>query len=149
MSWNEELVQDPIRPAVSFSGHSALVAASRNLEMGVDRSGVKGPFICGSNEDRSISMTRSYSAPSSAWSSLAAKVAASAISGRCVDLKYESMAREYGKMDVVAPVSAPMLQMVAMPVADRDWVPGPKYSMIFPVPPLTVRIDTSWLMTSV
>ncbi len=41
-------------------------------------------------------------------------------------------------MDVVAPSSAPMLQMVALPVALMDSAPGPKYSTTLLVPPLTV-----------
>ena len=42
------------------------------------------------------------------------------------------------KSEVVAPSSAPMLQMVPLPVALMDSAPGPKYSMILLVPPLTV-----------
>ena len=41
--------------------------------------------------------------------------------------------------EVVAPSSAPMLQMVPLPVALMDSAPGPKYSMILLVPPFTVR----------
>jgi hypothetical protein len=43
-----------------------------------------------------------------------------------------------GKIDVVAPSSAPMLQIVAFPVALIEAAPGPKYSTILFVPPLTV-----------
>ena len=42
-----------------------------------------------------------------------------------------------GKTDVVAPSSAPILVMVALPVALMVLAPGPKYSMIAPVPPFT------------
>ena len=44
-----------------------------------------------------------------------------------------------GNSEVVAPSSAPMLQIVPLPVALIDSAPGPKYSMILLVPPLTVR----------
>lgn len=36
-----------------------------------------------------------------------------------------------------------MLQMVAMPVADRDSVPGPWYSTMAPVPPFTDRMPAT------
>ncbi len=42
-------------------------------------------------------------------------------------------------MEVVAPISAPMLQMVPIPVALMDSTPGPKYSTMAPVPPFTVN----------
>ena len=41
-----------------------------------------------------------------------------------------------------------MLQMVALPVAEIDSAPGPKYSTIAPVPPLTVRMPATLRMTS-
>jgi hypothetical protein len=53
-----------------------------------------------------------------------------------------------GKVEVVAPISAPMLQMVAMPVQEMDSTPGPKYSTMAPVPPLTVRMPASLRITS-
>ena len=43
-----------------------------------------------------------------------------------------------GKMDVVAPSSAPMLVMVARSGTERVATPGPAYSTILPTPPLTV-----------
>ena len=54
-----------------------------------------------------------------------------------------------GKREVVAPISAPMLQIVAIPVQERDSTPGPRYSTIAPVPPLTVKIPATLRMTSV
>src|SRR5690606_38553592 len=51
-------------------------------------------------------------------------------------------------VEVVAPISAPMLQMVPFPVHDIDWAPSPKYSTIQPVPPFTVRIPATFRMTS-
>jgi hypothetical protein len=52
----------------------------------------------------------------------------------------------YGNIDVVAPISAPMLQIVAMPVHDIVSTPGPKYSTIAPVPPLTVRMPATCVL---
>ena len=49
---------------------------------------------------------------------------------------------------MVAPISAPMLQMVPLPVADRLRAPDPKYSTMAPVPPFTVRIWATLRMTS-
>ena len=46
-----------------------------------------------------------------------------------------------GKIDVVAPSSAPMFVIVPLPVQLMDAAPGPKYSMIRFVPPSTVRIQ--------
>ena len=74
-----------------------------------------------------------------------------------------------GKREVVAPISAPMLHMVAIPtrhdttitrerintkkvsgipVHEIDSVPGPWYSTMAPVPPATVRISATFKMTS-
>lgn len=52
-----------------------------------------------------------------------------------VACKYSSIASVKGNTLVVAPSSAPMLQMVAMPVQDRVCTPSPKYSTTQPVPP--------------
>ena len=49
-----------------------------------------------------------------------------------------------GKTEVVAPISAPILQMVPIPVAERESTPGPKYSTMAPVPPLTVKISATY-----
>lgn len=53
-----------------------------------------------------------------------------------------------GKREVVAPISAPMLQIVAMPVQEIESTPGPKYSIIAPVPPLTVKMPATLRMMS-
>jgi hypothetical protein len=53
-----------------------------------------------------------------------------------------------GNSDVVAPSSAPMLQIVPLPVALIDSAPGPKYSMTLLVPPLTVSKVHRYVMTS-
>ena len=54
----------------------------------------------------------------------------------------------YGNSDVVAPISAPMLQIVPLPVAEIESAPGPWYSMIAPVPPSTVRMRATSRITS-
>ena len=53
-----------------------------------------------------------------------------------------------GNSDVVAPISAPMLQIVPLPVQRWTPAPGPKYSTMAPVPPLTVRISATLRMMS-
>ena len=53
-----------------------------------------------------------------------------------------------GNSEVVAPISAPMLQIVPLPVAVIVSAPGPKYSTIAPVPPLTVSTSATLRMTS-
>ena len=47
-------------------------------------------------------------------------------------------------MDVVAPISAPILQIVALPVHDIFSAPSPKYSTTDPVPPFTVKIPANF-----
>ena len=49
---------------------------------------------------------------------------------------------------MVAPTSAPILHIVPFPVHDIDLAPGPKYSIIAPVPPFTVRIPATFNITS-
>ncbi len=49
---------------------------------------------------------------------------------------------------MVAPISAPMLQIVALPVQLMAAVPGPKYSTMAPVPPRTVSTSATRRMTS-
>lgn len=49
---------------------------------------------------------------------------------------------------VVAPISAPMLQIVAMPVQEIVSTPGPWYSTMAPVPPFTVNIPATLRMIS-
>ncbi|GAW15244.1 hypothetical protein ANO14919_046530 [Xylariales sp. No.14919] len=84
ISSNEEFVQEPISPAVSFFGQSFSRAAFGKSEIGVDRSGVNGPLIRGSREDKSMLITLSYSTPSSARSAWAAERRAPAMSWRYV-----------------------------------------------------------------
>src|SRR3989338_2993080 len=58
------------------------------------------------------------------------------------------MRESSGKIDVVAPSSAPMLVIVALPVQLIDSQPGPKYSIILLVPPLTVNSSQTFKMIS-
>ena len=57
--------------------------------------------------------------------------------GQCGEVA-SPCARRLGSIEVVAPSSAPMLVMVALPVALIERAPGPKYSMMALVPPDTV-----------
>ncbi len=58
------------------------------------------------------------------------------------------MLASYPKVEVVAPISAPMLQMVPLPVQLNDSAPSPKYSTMHPVPPFTVRTPATLRITS-
>src|SRR5438132_1648535 len=58
------------------------------------------------------------------------------------------MGPSYGKTEVVAPSSAPMLQIVPLQVALIDSAPGPKYSTILLDPPFTVKTPQRYVMTS-
>ena len=49
---------------------------------------------------------------------------------------------------MVAPISAPILQIVPLPVQEIESDPSQKYSTIAPVPPLTVRMPASFRITS-
>mmetsp|Transcript_6284 Transcript_6284/g.25241 ORF Transcript_6284/g.25241 Transcript_6284/m.25241 type:complete len:316 (-) Transcript_6284:976-1923(-) len=84
MSSYDELVHEPIRPAVSFSGHPLALTAAANSESGCARSGVKGPLMWGSSSERLISMSWSYSAPSSARRDSRNESASEAMPGRSV-----------------------------------------------------------------
>ena len=102
----------------------------------------------GARVSRSISTTRSYSHPSSGTRLGRFLAASLATSSRPVSLRYSSWRSERENTEVVAPISAPMLQMVAMPVADMVSTPSPKYSMMAPVPPETVRMSATLRMIS-
>ena len=58
------------------------------------------------------------------------------------------MESSYPKVEVVAPISAPMLQMVPFPVQLIAFAPSPKYSTMAPVPPFTVRMPATLRITS-
>ncbi len=58
------------------------------------------------------------------------------------------MCASAGNIDVVAPSSAPMLAMVALPVALSVRAPGPMYSTIAWVPPDTVSWPATQRITS-
>ncbi len=58
------------------------------------------------------------------------------------------MCASAGNTEVVAPSSAPMLQIVALPVALIVRAPGPRYSRIAWVAPETVRWPATWRITS-
>lgn len=52
MSSYDELVQEPMRPTLISSGQLFFLASAASLEMGVARSGVKGPLMWGSSSER-------------------------------------------------------------------------------------------------
>ena len=58
------------------------------------------------------------------------------------------MTLSLGKIEVVQPVSVPMLVMVARSGTDSVFTPGPKYSKIRPTPPFTSTRRSSSRMTS-
>src|SRR5574343_410611 len=58
------------------------------------------------------------------------------------------MLSSYPKVEVVAPISAPILQIVPLPVQLMATAPSPKYSTTAPVPPFTVRIPATFKITS-
>ena len=72
----------------------------------------------------------------------------SATSARPVALKYLAILSSYPKVDVVAPISAPILQIVPLPVQLMLVAPSPKYSTTAPVPPLTVSKPATFKITS-
>merc|ERR1711899_674823 len=66
----------------------------------------------------------------------------------CTSLTCSTILWLKGNTDVVAPSSAPMLQMVPIPVAEMLSTPSPKYSTMLMVPPLTVKMPATFKMTS-
>ena len=154
MSSYEELVQLPTRAAAMRSTYPEAAASPAILDTGLARSGVCGPTMCGSSADRSISRTRSKhapgssSTPSSAERRPALARAMSAMPPRPVALRYASIRASYGNTEDVAPISAPMFAIVALPVQLIEDAPGPKYSTTALVPPDTVSSDATRSMTS-
>src|SRR5262249_2413081 len=67
---------------------------------------------------------------------------------RLVALRYRDIDSSKGKIEVVAPSSAPMFVIVPFPVQEIERAPAPKYSTIAPVPPLTVRMPATFKITS-
>jgi hypothetical protein len=57
MSSYDELVHEPMRPTLSSEGHECFLTSAANLEMGVARSGVKGPLMWGSSSLRFYPMS--------------------------------------------------------------------------------------------
>ena len=53
----DEFVHEPIKPHSTFNGQLFFAASSFIFEIGVARSGVNGPFKCGSSSDKLISIT--------------------------------------------------------------------------------------------
>ena len=119
-------MQLPISPAESVVGQLLIFTASANLDSGVERSGVFGPLIWGSSFERSIVITSSYRAFSSAQSKLrndsmdAIVWACSAMADRFVASRYGMCRVENGKSEVVAPTSALFKLLVCFPHTGLD-----------------------------
>ena len=67
--------------------------------------------------------------------------------------KEEKKEQNTGKMQLteteeLSGTTYPMLQIVAMPVQERESTPGPKYSTMAPVPPFTVRMPATFRIIS-
>mmetsp|Transcript_1449 Transcript_1449/g.4938 ORF Transcript_1449/g.4938 Transcript_1449/m.4938 type:complete len:213 (-) Transcript_1449:3041-3679(-) len=148
MSSYEELVHEPMSAEEISTGHPSSAARCANLSTRVHKSGVYGPLMCGARVSRSMSITRSYTHPSSGTRFARFISASLATEDLPVSLRYSSMRSESTNTDVVAPISAPMLQIVAIPVALIVSTPSPKYSIMAPVPPDTVRMSATFRMIS-
>ena len=94
-------------------------------------SGMCGIAASGSSADRSTVYSSSYSASGS-------DASGTHTSPRPCASRNALVASSDGKIEVVAPSSAPMLVMVARSGTDRVLTPSPAYSTILPTPPLTV-----------
>ena len=88
----------------------------------------------GSSSLRSIVRTSAYDASGSA------ERGRKSFSLPC-DFKKRRVISSLGKTELVAPVSAPILVIVARSGTDRVATPGPPYSNSFPTPPFT---ETRW-----
>lgn len=93
MSSYDELVQEPMRPALSLSGQPFSARVFLNSgPTGWAQSGVKGPLTCGLSSERLMTMCWSYSHPASARRLALKPSAAAARPGRrvaCFFLKFE------------------------------------------------------------
>ena len=76
-------MQLPMRPAPKVFGQLFSSTTEENLDNGVERSGVKGPLICGSRVERLMVIISSYLASGSAarrfWAVGAEAIAAAAL----------------------------------------------------------------------
>ena len=133
MSQKEEFVQLPM--------HTWSMGSPAIFETSVTLSGLLGCAAIGCRLERSMVISSSYSASGSASSSRQSPALPRAA-------KNSRVLRSLGKMEVVAPVSAPMLAMVARSGTLRLIRPSPKYSNILPTPPLTPTRRSSSSITS-
>ncbi len=104
-------------------------------------SGLCGFAVRGSSVLRSSSSSSSYTASSSASKGIHIS---SLPCARRNSLVFSSL----GKMDVVAPSSAPILVMVARSGTVREATPGPAYSMTLLTPPLTLSSCSTFRIMS-
>ena len=133
ISIKEEFVQEPMQTWSTLILPISVTSFTR--------SGMCGIAAIGASEERSISIVSSYTASSSAFSSIQS-------SGRDCAVKKAFVISSDGKTEVVAPSSAPMLVMVARSGTERVLTPSPVYSIILPTPPFTVILRKTSKITS-
>ena len=147
-------MQEPTSATSIFSGRFFFASVSPTLSSSIAASGESGPLMRGFSSERFSSITRSKyfsgfaRTSGSARRSFATPSARSATASRFVAFRYAFMWESYGKTEVVEPTSAPMLPIVALPVAERVSAPSPKYSIMQFVPPFVVRICATRRITS-
>ena len=108
---------------------------------GTTLSGECGSAMSGSSVDKSMTSVSSYSASPSAARGLKSEPLPCASRKRRV-------CSSLGKMDVVAPSSAPMFVIVPRSGTVSVETPSPQYSRILPTPPFTVRTRSTSRITS-
>ena len=133
ISTKEEFVHEPI------ATWSTLIFPISSVVLTL--SGIWGQAAMGTSEQRSMSITSSYSASASAESST------QSFSLPCA-LRNARVISSDGKIDVVAPSSAPIFVIVARSGTDKVFTPSPPYSIILPTPPLTLIMRRTSKITS-
>jgi len=133
ISTNDEFVQEPI------ATWSTLILPISSVVLTL--SGMCGQAAIGVSEQRSISITSSYSASSSG------RISVQSFSRPCALRKARVISSD-GKIEVVAPSSAPIFVMVALSGTESVLTPSPPYSIILPTPPLTLIILRTSRITS-
>ena len=125
----EEFVQLPIATWSTFIFPNSFTSLTL--------SGLWGPAASGTNSSKFIVISSSYNASASGLNSIQSSSLPWA-------LKNSKVLSSLGKIEVVAPNSAPIFVIVALCGTDSDLTPSPAYSNTFPTPPFTVNfLNTS------
>ena len=132
-SLSDELVQEPM--------HTWLILIPLSSDTAFTLSGLCGHAARGFNAERSTVYSSLYSASRSGESS-------TKHSSRPSALRKALVISSDGKIDEVAPSSAPILVIVALSGTESDFTPSPAYSMIAPTPPFTPSILSTSRITS-